>query len=153
MRLTASYSIYYATISLVFVNLLYKIVISRKNNNFKENLSIWYNETVVGLQKGAINMIAVGVAIATAGVIVGAVGSTGLSTNLIIVIESIAKDNVVILLFLTIILCLLLGMGLPTTANYVVIASLMSMVLVDFGNASGYIFPLIAVHLFVFYFG
>jgi len=153
LRLTASYSIYYATISLVFVNLLYKIVISRRKNNYKENLSIWYNETVVGLQKGAINMIAVGVAIATAGVIVGAVGSTGLSTNLIIVIESIAKDNVIILLFLTIILCLLLGMGLPTTANYVVVASLMSMVLVDVGNASGYIFPLIAVHLFVFYFG
>ena len=153
LRLTASYSIYYATISLVFVNLLYKIVISRRKNNYKENLLIWYNETVVGLQKGAINMIAVGVAIATAGVIVGAVGSTGLSTNLIIVIESIAKDNVIILLFLTIILCLLLGMGLPTTANYVVVASLMSMVLVDVGNASGYIFPLIAVHLFVFYFG
>tara|TARA_Y100000590_G_scaffold413399_1_gene509200 strand:- start:853 stop:1719 length:867 start_codon:yes stop_codon:yes gene_type:complete len=44
-------------------------------------------------------------------------------------------------------------MGLPTTANYVVVASLMSMVLVDVGNASGYIFPIIAVHLFVFYFG
>ena len=44
-------------------------------------------------------------------------------------------------------------MGLPTTANYVVVASLMSMVLVDVGNASGFIFPLIAVHLFVFYFG
>ena len=60
-------------------------------------------------------MVGVGIAIATAGIIVGAVGSTGLSTNLIIVIESIAKDNVIILLFLTIILCLLLGMGLPTT--------------------------------------
>jgi len=48
---------------------------------------------------------------------------------------------------------LLLGMGLPTTANYVVVASLMAMVLVDVGNASGFIFPLIAVHLFVFYFG
>ena len=44
-------------------------------------------------------------------------------------------------------------MGLPTTANYVVVASLMSMVLVDVGNASGFIFPIIAVHLFVFYFG
>ena len=44
-------------------------------------------------------------------------------------------------------------MGLPTTANYVVVASLMSAVLVDVGNASGYIFPLIAVHLFVFYYG
>ncbi len=153
LRLTASYSIFYATISLVSVNLLYKVVTSRKNNNLKENMALWWNETVVGLQKGAINMIAVGVAIATAGVIVGAVGSTGLSTNLIIVIESIAKDNVIILLLLTIILCLLLGMGLPTTANYVVVASLMSMVLVDVGNASGYIFPIIAVHLFVFYFG
>ena len=116
-------------------------------------MKIWYNQTVVGFQKGAINMVAVGIAIATAGIIVGAVGSTGLSTNLIIVIESIAKDNVMILLFLTIILCLLLGMGLPTTANYVVVASLMATVLVDVGNASGFIFPLIAVHLFVFYFG
>jgi hypothetical protein len=51
------------------------------------------------------------------------------------------------------ILCLLLGMGLPTTANYVVVASLMATVLVDVGNAAGFIFPLIAVHLFVFYFG
>jgi TRAP-type uncharacterized transport system fused permease subunit len=107
----------------------------------------------VGFEKGALNMVGVGIAIATAGIIVGAVGSTGLSTNLIIVIESIAKDNVTILLFLTIILCLLLGMGLPTTANYVVVASLMATVLVDVGNASGFIFPLIAVHLFVFYFG
>ena len=98
-------------------------------------------------------MVGVGIAIATAGIIVGAVGSTGLSTNLIIVIETIARDNVIILILLTIILCLLLGMGLPTTANYVVVASLMATVLVDVGNASGYIFPLIAVHLFVFYFG
>ena len=74
-------------------------------------------------------MVGVGIAIATAGIIVGAVGSTGLSTNLIIVIETIAKDNVIILILLTIILCLLLGMGLPTTANYVVVASLMATVL------------------------
>ena len=98
-------------------------------------------------------MVGVGIAIATAGIIVGAVGSTGLSTNLIIVIETIARDNVIILILLTIVLCLLLGMGLPTTANYVVVASLMATVLVDVGNASGFVFPLIAVHLFVFYFG
>ncbi len=150
LRFTASYSIFYATISLIIVNL---INISIKQKNFKDASKIWFNQTIVGFQKGAINMVAVGIAIATAGVIVGAVGSTGLSTNLIIVIESVAKDNVIILILLTIVLCLLLGMGLPTTANYVVVASLMSMVLVDVGNASGYIFPLIAVHLFVFYFG
>ncbi len=150
MRFTASYSIFYATLSLILVNLLNKII---KEANFKNAFIIWYNQTIVGFEKGAINMVGVGIAIATAGIIVGAVGSTGLSTNLIIVIESIAKDNVMILLFLTIILCLLLGMGLPTTANYVVVASLMATVLVDVGNASGFIFPLIAVHLFVFYFG
>ena len=150
MRLTASYSIFFATITLVAVNLLNKIF---KENNFKNALIRWFNQTIVGFEKGALNMVSVGIAIATAGIIVGAVGSTGLSTNLIIVIESIAKDNVIILLFLTIILCLLLGMGLPTTANYVVVASLMATVLVDVGNASGFIFPLIAVHLFVFYFG
>jgi TRAP transporter 4TM/12TM fusion protein len=150
LRFTASYSIFYATVALILVNLINKLI---KQPNFKDALKMWFNQTIVGFQKGALNMVGVGIAIATAGVIVGAVGSTGLSTNLIIVIESIAKDNVAILLFLTIILCLLLGMGLPTTANYVVVASLMAAVLVDVGNASGFIFPLIAVHLFVFYFG
>ena len=150
MRYTAGFSIFYATLSLILVNLVNRII---KNSDFKNGLIDWYNQTIVGLQKGAINMVAVGIAIATAGIIVGAVGSTGLSTNLIVVIETIAKDNVIILILLTIILCLLLGMGLPTTANYVVVASLMSTVLVDVGNASGFIFPLIAVHLFVFYFG
>ena len=150
LRLTASYSIFYATISLILVNLINKLV---KKPNLKDGFITWFNQTVVGFEKGAINMVAVGIAIATAGVIVGAVGSTGLSTNLIIVIESVARDNVIILILLTMVLCLLLGMGLPTTANYVVVASLMSMVLVDVGNASGFIFPLIAVHLFVFYFG
>ena len=150
MRYTAGFSIFYATLSLILVNLINRII---KNPDFKTGLTDWYNQTIVGLQKGAINMVGVGIAIATAGIIVGAVGSTGLSTNLIIVIETIARDNVIILILLTIILCLLLGMGLPTTANYVVVASLMATVLVDVGNASGYIFPLIAVHLFVFYFG
>jgi len=150
LRFTASYSIFYATVALIFVNLINKII---KQSNFQDGLKSWFNETIIGFEKGALNMVGVGIAIATAGIIVGSVGSTGLSTNLIIVIESIAKDNVAILLFLTIILCLLLGMGLPTTANYVVVASLMATVLVDVGNASGFIFPLIAVHLFVFYFG
>jgi TRAP transporter 4TM/12TM fusion protein len=150
LRFTASYSIFFATVTLILVNLINRLF---KQSDFKVGLKTWFNETIIGFEKGALNMVGVGIAIATAGIIVGAVGSTGLSTNLIIVIETIAKDNIVVLLFLTIILCLLLGMGLPTTANYVVVASLMATVLVDVGNASGYIFPLIAVHLFVFYFG
>ena len=77
LRFTASYSIFYATIALILVNLLNKLIASRKETNFKDALNIWFNQTIVGFEKGAINMVAVGIAIATAGVIVGAVGSTG----------------------------------------------------------------------------
>ena len=98
LRFTASYSIFYATVSLIFVNLIYLLI---KDSNKKDALKTWFNQTIVGFEKGALNMVGVGIAIATAGIIVGAVGSTGLSTNLIIVIESIGKDNVTILLFLT----------------------------------------------------
>ena len=74
MRLTASYSIFYATIALILVNFINKIIKSPKGTSFSYNLKDWAKETIIGLEKGAINMIAVGVAIATAGVIVGAVG-------------------------------------------------------------------------------
>ena len=85
LRFTASYSIFYATVSLILVNLVYLLI---KNSFSKDALKIWFNQTIVGFEKGALNMVGVGIAIATAGIIVGAVGSTGLSTNLIIVIES-----------------------------------------------------------------
>ncbi len=153
VRFTASYSIFYTISTLLIVNLLKKILEGYRKKEMIHFIKIWYNETVTGLEKGALNMVSVGVAIATAGIIVGAVASTGLGTNLILVVETVAKDNVAILIGLTIVLCLVLGMGLPTTANYVVVASLMAGVLVNVGNASGFIFPLIAVHLFVFYFG
>ena len=96
LRFTASYSIFYATIALIIVNLVYILI---KNQEFKVALKTWFNQTIVGFEKGALNMVGVGIAIATAGIIVGAVGSTGLSTNLIIVIESIAKDNVIFYYF------------------------------------------------------
>jgi TRAP-type uncharacterized transport system fused permease subunit len=108
---------------------------------------------VAGLIQGAKNMISVAIAVAGAGIIVGAVGSTGLNNALIGVVEAIAGGNVYFLLILTAVLCLILGMGLPTTANYLVVASLMAPVLVELGSAAGLVLPIIAVHLFVFYFG
>ena len=98
-------------------------------------------------------MVNVAIAIATAGIIVGAVSSTGLSNAMIEVVEIISGGNIVILLFMVMILCLILGLGLPTTANYLVVAALMANVIVEIGGASGIILPLIAVHLYVFYFG
>ena len=131
-----------------------EILAAKKNNlGLIDGLKLSINEIIAGLEKGAINMITVSIALATAGIIVGAVASTGLSNNLIIVVEAIAGDNRIILLGLTAILCMILGMGLPTTANYIVVAALMSHVVVEVAGASGYIFPLIAVHMYVFYFG
>jgi hypothetical protein len=69
------------------------------------------------------------------------------------VVEIVSGGNFYILLFMVMILCLVLGLGLPTTANYLVVAALLANVVVEIGGASGYILPLISVHLFVFYFG
>ncbi|MCH2542750.1 MAG: TRAP transporter permease, partial [Alphaproteobacteria bacterium] len=153
-RWTAASAVFYSILSLMVIIVVREVLDSKKNNLSSFNgLRLGINKIISGLEKGAINMISVAIAIATAGIIVGAVASTGLSNNLIIVVEAIAGDNIIILLALTAVLCIILGMGLPTTANYLVVAALMAHVVVEVGNASGYVFPLIAVHLYVFYFG
>ena len=106
-----------------------------------------------GLVAGARNMAGISIAVGCAGIIVGSVGATGLNNALIGIVESIAGNNIYILLALTALLCLVLGLGLPTTANYLVVASLMAPVLVELGSAAGLVLPLIVVHLYVFYFG
>jgi len=103
--------------------------------------------------RGATNMVPVAIAIACAGIIVGSVSSTGLSNAMVEVVEIVSGGNFYVLLFMVMILCLVLGLGLPTTANYLVVAALLANVVVEIGGASGYILPLISVHLFVFYFG
>jgi len=106
-----------------------------------------------GLVAGARNMVGIAIAVATAGIIVGAVSSTGLNNAMVAVVETISGGNIYALLLLTAVLSLVLGMGLPTTANYLVVASLLAGVMVELGTAAGLVMPLIAVHLFVFYFG
>jgi len=153
-RWTAASSVFYSILSLIVIILIREIIAAKKNNlGLLGGFKLGINEIVAGLEKGAINMISVAIAIATAGIIVGAVASTGLSNNLIVIVEAISGGNVIILLALTAVLCMVLGMGLPTTANYLVVAALMAQVVVEVGGASGYAFPLIAVHLYVFYFG
>jgi len=153
-RWTAASAVFYSILSLMVIILVRETFAAKKNNlSLFNGLKFGINEIIAGLEKGAINMINVAIAIATAGIIVGAVASTGLSNNLIVIVEAISGGNVIILLSLTAVLCIILGMGLPTTANYLVVAALMAHVVVEVGNASGYVFPLIAVHLYVFYFG
>jgi len=153
-RWTAASAVFYSILSLMVIILVREVLAAKKKNlSLFGGLKFGINEIIAGLEKGAINMINVAIAIATAGIIVGAVASTGLSNNLIIVVEAISGGNVIILLALTAVLCIILIMGLPTTAIYLVVAALMAHVVVEVGAASGYVFPLIAVHLYVFYFG
>ncbi|VEB24617.1 TRAP transporter permease [Avibacterium volantium] len=108
---------------------------------------------VDGLETGARNMIGIGIATATAGIIVGVVSLTGFGVQLSGIIEMLSMGNILLMLILVAIFSLILGMGLPTTANYIVVSSLMALVIVEVGKQNGLIVPLIAVHLFVFYFG
>jgi len=106
-----------------------------------------------GLIAGARNMIGIGIATAAAGVIVGAVSQTGVGLVLADLVEILSMGNLLLMLVLVAIFSLVLGMGLPTTANYIVVSSLLAPVVVALGQQNGLIVPLIAVHLFVFYFG
>ena len=153
-RWTAASAVFYSILSLFLIIIIKEIFTAlRLKGNLSTGLREGYNKVITGLEKGALNMISVAIAIATAGIIVGAVASTGLSNNLIVIVEAISGGNVITLLLLTAVLCIILGMGLPTTANYLVVAALMAQVVVEVGSASGYVFPLIAIHLYVFYYG
>ncbi|UTS80602.1 TRAP transporter permease [Phaeobacter piscinae] len=106
-----------------------------------------------GLIDGARNMIGIALATATAGVIVGTVTLTGVGQVMSELVELMSGGNLILMLIMVGLLSLVLGMGLPTTANYIVVSSLMAGVVVELGAQSGLVVPLIAVHLFVFYFG
>jgi len=108
---------------------------------------------VEGLAVGARNMIGIAVATATAGIVVGTVTLTGLGFMMTEFVEFISGGNVIAMLLLIALISLVLGMGIPTTANYILVATLMAPVVVELGAQAGLAIPLIAVHLFVFYFG
>ncbi len=112
-----------------------------------------WREVVGGLTDGSRNMIGIAVATATAGIIVGGITLTGLGLRMTEFVEFVSQGNVMAMLLFIAFVCLVLGLGVPTTANYVLVATLMAPVVVELGARSGLIIPLIAVHLFVFYYG
>jgi len=148
-------SIFYAILVLFAIVLLRPVVteVRAGGRRYIPALLHGANECVAGMIAGARNMVGIAVAIAAAGIIVGAVSSTGLANALAGIMETLAGGNVYILLGLTAVLCIVLGMGLPTTVNYLVVATLLAGVLVELGGAAGLVLPLIAVHLYVLFFG
>jgi len=105
-----------------------------------------------GFIQGSKNMMSVALACACAGIIVGVV-NMGIGGMISAVVEILAHGNIFLLLLITAIASLIIGMGLPTTATYIVMASLTAPIIVEVGGLYGFIIPLMAAHLFCFYFG
>ncbi|WP_424986767.1 TRAP transporter permease [Microbulbifer sp. S227A] len=148
-------SAFWAT-ALLFVILLTQKplkAIFRGQSNMAQTFMSGVGDLWQGLIDGARNMIGIALATATAGVIVGTVTLTGVGQVMADLVEFLSGGNLILMLVMVGLLSLILGMGLPTTANYIVVSSLMAGVVVELGAQSGLIVPLIAVHLFVFYFG
>jgi TRAP-type uncharacterized transport system fused permease subunit len=153
-RLSPSLSAFWATVFMIIVALTHRpLKAFFRGEGFGGATVQGWNDSVAGLILGARNMIGIGVATGAAGIIVGTISLTGAHQVIGQVVEIIAGGNIWILLILVAVMSLILGMGLPTTANYIVVSSLMAPVILSVGAQAGYIFPLIAVHLFVFYFG
>jgi TRAP transporter 4TM/12TM fusion protein len=106
-----------------------------------------------GLAAGARNMVGIGVATAAAGIVVGTVTLTGVGLVMTELVDLLSGGNLLAMLLFTAVICLILGMGLPTTANYIVVATLMAPVVVELAAQNDLAVALVAVHMFVFYFG
>ncbi|WP_287366289.1 TRAP transporter permease [Thauera sp.] len=154
-QLSPALSAFWATLFLIFILVTQRPLFAffRGTGNFGATLRHGFQDLFDGLVTGARNMIGIGIATATAGIIVGTVTLTGIGLAMTELVEVLSGGNLMIMLVLVAVICLILGMGLPTTANYIVVSTLMAPVIVELGAQSGLLVPLIAVHLFVFYFG
>lgn len=154
-RLSPSLSAFYATCLLMVIVVTQHPLkgFFRKVQGSEFTLTRGFTDLITGMVAGAKNMIGIGVATAAAGLVVGTVTLTGIGLVMTEFVEFISGGNLMLILIFTAVISLLLGMGLPTTANYIVVSTLMAPVIVSLGAQNGLIVPLIAVHLFVFYFG
>ena len=154
-QLSPALSAFWATMFMIFVMVTQRplMAVMRGHGNFGASFVQGLKDLVDGLETGARNMIGIGVATAAAGIIVGTVSLTGIGLVMTELVELLSGGNLIIMLVLVAVISLVLGMGLPTTANYIVVSTLMAPVVVELGAQSGLLVPLIAVHLFVFYFG
>ncbi|TDJ68996.1 MAG: TRAP transporter fused permease subunit [Proteobacteria bacterium] len=155
-RLSPGLSALYASIFMLVILLTQrplKAMLHKSGEDIGRCLRQGLDDVFDGLISGARNMIGIGVATAAAGIVVGTITLTGVGLVMAEFVEFISGGYVLPMLIFTAVLSLILGMGLPTTANYIVVSSLMAPVIVTVGAAHGLIVPLIAVHMFVFYFG
>ena len=122
-------------------------VVNRVTHNPDTSDNLTLTKVLDALEAGAKSCITVAVACAMAGLVAGCITSTGLASKLITAVVTVSGGRVMIALVLTMLCCIVLGMGVPTTANYCIMASTCAPILITIGV------PQVAAHFFVFYFG
>jgi TRAP transporter 4TM/12TM fusion protein len=132
---TPAYAAFFAIITAIVVSMF------RKDTRFTPATFL------DALAAGSRNTIGVAMACAIAGIVVGIVSLTGLGQVLISLLLTVANNSLFLALILTMVACLILGMGIPTTANYVIMATITAPIVIRMGV------PVMAAHMFVFYFG
>ena len=154
-RFSPGLSAFWATVFMIFILITQRplMALMNQSSDLAEQTKAGFVDLAESLVSGARNMIGIGVATAAAGTVVGVVTLTGIGLVMTDFVEFISGGSIILMLLFTAVISLILGMGLPTTANYIVVSTLMAPVIVTLGAAHGLIIPLIAVHLFVFYFG
>lgn len=158
-RLSPALSAFWASMAMIFIVLTQhplKCIIrgnSASNEGISQAVKRGFSDFGDGMVSGARSMVPIGVATGVAGVIIGTVSLTGAHQVVGEFVEFLSGGSLMVMLLLVAIMSLLLGMGLPTTANYIVVSSLMAPVIVSVGAQQGLVVPLVAVHMFVFYFG
>lgn len=122
---------------------IFYILVALGNENTAESGKL----AVEAVEAGMKNSMGVIAACSIAGIVAGVVSTTGLAKTLLDFIKTASNGNLFVALFMTMIACIILGMGVPTTANYVIMATTTAPILMELG------IPAIAAHMFVFYFG
>ncbi|MFK7860479.1 MAG: TRAP transporter permease [Granulosicoccus sp.] len=158
-RLSPALSAFWASMAMIFIVLTQHLLkalfrIGKANaEGFVSAIKRGFTDLGLGMVSGARSMVPIGVATGVAGIIIGTVSLTGAHQVVGEFVEFLSGGSLILMLLLVAIMSLLLGMGLPTTANYIVVSSLMAPVIVSVGAQQGLVVPLVAVHMFVFYFG
>src|SRR5690606_36619398 len=136
---------YWATISILGIVMTRRLLMALfRRQDIAAALGATWNDVVEGLALGARNMIGIAVTTATAGIVVGTITLTGLGLMRTELVEFISGGNVIIMLLTVAAISLVLGLGIPTTANYILVALLMASVVVELAAQNGLAIPLIA---------
>lgn len=155
---SAELSVFRAIIVLALIMIFQPVAIAKVHNaDLWAAFKFGVKNTLSSMAAGANNMAGVALATASAGIIVGCV-SLGLGQQITSFVEVLSMGNIFLMIFITAVASLLLGMGLPTTANYIIMASLTAPVIVELATGMSLhgqeiVVPLIGAHLFCLYFG